>query len=287
MKKLNFSRILILVLSIALLIGSVTCITAMAQESDVKGGFREVSVSYGDKVYIRVNVNATEEEIKNGDVVVSYTLNGNQKTATYHSASANGVYVITEGIAAYDLAKEVVFSSTVGSEQVEEGRKYSVAQFLYKKLYTDNTVSAEYKNLYRSLLAYGEAAQIALDQDKDNLVTSSTLAYTSNSNVTINGAKFAFAPAADVEITPVWGVQLTAEEVLLGWKVIDDGESKDEGLTFTCSGVVEIVEPIIGVKDTTEYKLVNGDFENGLEGWTVVGNIGNVSSDKNYWVGDP
>ncbi len=39
--------------------------------------------------------------------------------------------------------------------------------------------------------------------------------------------------------------------------------------------------------DTTEFRLENGGFENGLEGWTVVGNIGNASSDTNYWVNDP
>ena len=39
--------------------------------------------------------------------------------------------------------------------------------------------------------------------------------------------------------------------------------------------------------DNTEYKLQNGGFENGLEGWTVVGNIGGISSDKNYWLNDP
>ena len=36
--------------------------------------------------------------------------------------------------------------------------------------------------------------------------------------------------------------------------------------------------------DSTEYRLVNGGFENGLEGWTVVGAIGDVSSDKTYWI---
>ena len=39
--------------------------------------------------------------------------------------------------------------------------------------------------------------------------------------------------------------------------------------------------------DTTANKLVNGGFENGLEGWTVVGNIGSVSSDTHYWLNDP
>ena len=35
--------------------------------------------------------------------------------------------------------------------------------------------------------------------------------------------------------------------------------------------------------DSTEYRLVNGGFENGLEGWTVVGNVGGISSDRTYW----
>ncbi len=39
--------------------------------------------------------------------------------------------------------------------------------------------------------------------------------------------------------------------------------------------------------DPVQYTMKNGGFENGLEGWTVVGNIGNVSSDTHYWVGDP
>lgn len=34
------------------------------------------------------------------------------------------------------------------------------------------------------------------------------------------------------------------------------------------------------------YNITNGGFENGLEGWNVVGNIGNVSGDRYYWVGD-
>ena len=35
--------------------------------------------------------------------------------------------------------------------------------------------------------------------------------------------------------------------------------------------------------DTTANRLPNGDFENGLEGWVVVGNIGGISSDRTYW----
>ena len=43
----------------------------------------------------------------------------------------------------------------------------------------------------------------------------------------------------------------------------------------------------LSIKDTTAYRLENGGFENGLEGWNVVGNIGNVNSDSHYWLNDP
>ena len=43
----------------------------------------------------------------------------------------------------------------------------------------------------------------------------------------------------------------------------------------------------LGLMDTTSYRISNGGFESGMEGWTLVGNIGGISSERNYWVGDP
>jgi len=40
-------------------------------------------------------------------------------------------------------------------------------------------------------------------------------------------------------------------------------------------------------EDTSAYQLENGGFENGMESWTIVGNIGNVSADSHYWLNDP
>ena len=56
------------------------------------------------------------------------------------------------------------------------------------------------------------------------------------------------------------------------------GHSYDDENDFVCNNC--------GL-DTTEFRLKNGGFENGLDGWVVVGNIGGISSDKNYWVNDP
>jgi len=148
MKKLKGIRIIFLVLALALLIGSATAIAVSAQETESTGKFGGISISYADKVAIRVAVDATEEELKGGDVVVSYEMGGVTKNATYYETDANGVWVITEGIAAYDLAQVITFSSTVNGEKVEEGRTCSVAQFIYAMLYTNDELTPAYKELY-------------------------------------------------------------------------------------------------------------------------------------------
>ena len=42
----------------------------------------------------------------------------------------------------------------------------------------------------------------------------------------------------------------------------------------------------LALTDSTEFRLLNGDFESGLEGWVKVGNIGDVDTATHYWVGD-
>ena len=42
-----------------------------------------------------------------------------------------------------------------------------------------------------------------------------------------------------------------------------------------------------GYDTTGANEIFNGGFESGLDGWTVVGGIGDVSSDTHYWLNDP
>ena len=289
MKKSSNSRIIILVLSLALLIGSVLCISAAAESAVSTGEFGNISIAYYDKVAIQVAVDATEAEITSGDVVVSYTVGGVTSNAKYYRTDDQGrVWVITEGIAAFDLAQVVTFDSYLNGSQVESDRTYSVAQFLYKMLYTNSGATENDEALYSSLLAYGKAAQIALGINTEALVTSSTLVHTGNADVTINGASYAFAPAASIQsVTPVYNVALPVGKVLEGWLINDNGEEKTVGTSFDCSGVVEIISPVLADEDPSAFTLANGGFENGMDGWTLVGNIGDVSSATHYWVGDP
>ena len=54
---------------------------------------------------------------------------------------------------------------------------------------------------------------------------------------------------------------------------IENGEEKTVSYTY------ELV-----LSDTTACRLENGGFEDGLDGWNKVGNIGDVSTDTHYWV---
>ncbi len=259
MKKSSFARILILVLSLALLIGSVMAITAMASEEARVGSFGNISVAYGDKVYIRVEVKATQAQIENKEVVVSYRFadeaEANVRPAIFYmNGDTEGyVWVITEGIAVFDMAREVVFSSTANGEQIEANRKYSVAQFIYKMLYTDSGISENYENLYEALLNYGEKAQIALNKNADKLITKSTLV-TGAEGITFDGKDFAFASGASATVAPTLK-DSTDNQPVIGWTIKENGTEKQVAATFTCSGIVEVLAPVYGEHvDTVKYE---------------------------------
>ena len=290
MKKHNLTRILVLVLSFALLIGSALVINAAAESTEpVDGSFGAISLAYKDTVAITVKVKATKAQIDNGEVVVNYNIRGQERKATFFEEAENGyVKVITDGIAAYNFAEVVTFSSTANNEQVESDRTYSVVEFLYKQLHYYDTASEDEKALYNAILEFGKAIQKVYAEHVATDISKTTLVFTKNADVKIGEKKFAFAPGASIEnVTPVWGGTVPVGQEIVGWNIVDNGVAKDVGTTFTASNVVEVVSPVFKALDPTPFTLANGGFENGLDGWTLVGNIGDVSSATHYWANDP
>ena len=292
MKKFRISKIIVLLLSIALLMGSVVAVTASA-DNDSTGKFGSITLAYSDKVAIMVKVNATQEELENGTVVVNYVVEGINEdkpaTAEYYKTDDKGqCWVITSGFSPFEFTKIVTFSSSVNGTQVESGRTYSVAQFLYKKLYTDSNVTEEFRAFYESLIAYGNAAQIAYNK-KDFLITNSTIAYSQKGDVKFDGKSTAFAPGRQLEnLTPTWKGSVPAGKEVSGWVIVENGETKIVDTTFNCSGIVEIVKPIFTIKNVPPYTLVNGDFADGLNGWTLINTngdapFGGIDNKTTFW----
>ena len=278
MKRFKFSKVIVLLLSIALLMGSVVAVTASAADEST-GKFSSITLAYSEKVAIIVTVDATQEEIENGTVVVNYEVEGKElATAEFYDIAKDGkARVITSGFSPFEFADIVTFSSSVNGVQVESGRTYSVAQFLYKMLYTNSGISAEYRTFYESLVAYSEAAHIAFNKT-NRIITDSTIAFSDNSNIKFNGKTSAFAPGMKLEnLAPTWKGNVPAGKEVSGWVIVENGETKTVGTEFTCSGIVEVLEPVFTIKDIPPYTLTNGDFANGLEGWTLTNTQGDAS----------
>lgn len=248
MKNRNYLRILLVALSLMLLIGAMVGQTVSA-EGEGSGDIYSATIVHDDKISIAFAVKATEAELADGTVAVKYTWGEDtaEKTAVYSHpyVSPEGktplegyVWVVTEGVAAYDIGVNANVKSYYNGEVIEE-RAYSVATYLYNKLYRDG-VTGEQKECYEALLAYGAASQAYLDKNEENLVNALDYAYTKNSDVKINGSSSALA--SEVTLTYIGTAPLT-KWVVNGEEIICTGNS----CTIDVDGKVE-VDVITGQK---------------------------------------
>ena len=267
MKTKNLAKILVLALSLVLLMTAVIGITASAEGEDDRGNIYSTSIVHNDKISIAIAVKATAEEIANNTVTVKYQWadEAEPKTATYfgtHENQEGYVWVVTEGVAAYDLAREATITSYLNEGLVESG-KYSVATFLYNKLYIDGVTGAA-QECYETLLEYGATSQVYLDKNVDAPVNALNYAYTNNADVKINGSSSAFG--SNVTLAYI------GDQILEGW-VVDGVTYPASQTTFeingTCSVDVICTEKI-------KVNITIGEFANGT-----------VTTDKDsYNVGD-
>ena len=270
MKTKNLAKILVLALSLVLLMTAVIGITASAEGEDVvddRGNIYSTSIVHNDKISIAIAVKATAEEIANNTVTVKYQWadEAEPKTATYfgtHENQEGYVWVVTEGVAAYDLAREATITSYLNEGLVESG-KYSVATFLYNKLYIDGVTGAA-QECYETLLEYGATSQVYLDKNPGAPVNALNYAYTKNADVKINGSSSAFGSNVTLDYI--------GDQILEGW-VVDGVTYPASQTTFeingTCSVDVICTEKI-------KVNITIGEFANGT-----------VTADKDsYNVGD-
>lgn len=229
MKTTKFAKIIALVLTLALLVGSVMTLSVSAEEAaaDTTGKILAQSVIYGEKTYIMFAVQAQNAS----DVTVTYTWEGDETVYTasvYDGAEYDGAVIfVTNGVALYELGKKVTASVSVGGAVVDT-KTYSVAEFLYRQLY-NNGVTGDQRAFYESLLECGANAQKYIAKETENLVTDLTYVYTDNAEVTVNGGKYALVQSgATVELA------YTGKLPVLSWTV---GEStvETDAKTYTAT----------------------------------------------------
>lgn len=230
MKNTKLSKIILLAISVAVLVGCALAFSvSAAEEKTTDDMIVAQNIVYGDKVAIAYAVNVPVADAAN--TTVNYYWEGASdvvKKATYFSDCIidDVVYpvFITEGVAAKELAK-VAYVTTDGGNTY---KSYSAAEYLYVRLYVDGfgakteaDVGEDGKDynrklLYQNLLNYGEQAQIIFDHNADKLVTDCTIAYTNADDITINSGEYAFSVAGSVATV---NIEYSGSEAYTGFKV--------------------------------------------------------------------
>lgn len=216
MKNLKATKLFVLALSVALLIGAVVGISVSANDSE-SYGIEAINVIYKDQIFVAIAVDAPAD--KAGDLEVSYTFNGKSYTAQYHSNMAvwegkgdNTLYpvFVTVGIPAKDMGEDVIAEAHVKGGTAGATKNISVASYLYQRLYKDGIVAAtegedlDKKGFYLATLDYIAYAQKVLynnanpDATPRTLVTDYVAVYAQDA--TIAGGSFALSKGA-TEVT--------------------------------------------------------------------------------------
>ncbi|MBE6533176.1 MAG: hypothetical protein E7676_06770 [Ruminococcaceae bacterium] len=245
MKNRNLAKILTLVLSLALLIGSVAAINvSAADENPVKAA----TIVHGAKIQIAVAVDDANAEV---------TYYWDDNTTDVKTANAAGTKNVngtdypvftTEGVAYYELAKVAHITVVSGGETYTV--EYSVLQFLYAKMYRDREeISKEAFECYQALVTLGTKSQAYLGDDIDaTALEDYTYIYTYTDGLYINGGKGFMAEGATAA-TITTDPSLSFE----GYTVNGVKYAKN-ALPATFEGIVQI----------DAYKTYGADFESSV-----------------------
>lgn len=233
MKNSKLAKLLVMLLSLTLLIGSAIGIAVSATGEDIidnSGIIEAKTIIHNDKIQLGFYIDATADDLTNGTFTVEYYWGdeANVKNAVVRADGnrAGSTLVATEGVAYYELTK--VATVTVKNAQGEEvdTAKYSVAQFLYAKLYADGFIDSadagEVKAaaVYEALIDLGAKSQTYLNENPHALVSDCSIVYSNTDGLTVDGTNsYVFAlPGQSISVTPVY----TGETDITGYKLTGD-----------------------------------------------------------------
>ena len=195
-------KIFALVLTLALIITAAVCTTAFAADEAEAPVIVSKNLSYEDNTHLYYAVKLTDNVTAQNTTLNVYAdeactkalatdLTGNVETL----AALEGDYIVfrTPGIAAKHITNNVYVQAVTTDGGKSEVVKYSVAEYLYERLYVSErlgkTVTAEQKALYQSYLEYGANAQtVFINQKAETDADKVTLATAYNIVKVIDGA---------------------------------------------------------------------------------------------------
>ena len=173
MKNSKFSKICLWTLTLALLLTAFVGISAQADETPEAPVIESKNVSYEGALHLYYAIPVTENVKAANTVVNVYKTNPDTDASaeligTFSGSEryievlgGNYIEIRTQGISAKNIA-DYVYAQPVSAGNAGKVIRYSVAEYLYERLYVSDNSDDLQKKLYNSTLQYGIDAQAVL-----------------------------------------------------------------------------------------------------------------------------
>ncbi len=265
MKTNKFSKILLLVLSLVLVLGATFAMSINAAEATTKPEIISQNVFYTDKFQLMFAVDAAT--VAEGDVklYVYDTHPSNiadtstivplvETTATAGSESGLGknayIFKIT-GVGAADMLQEFYVQAEDAAGNKSDVKKYSIAEYLYERLAGAKTISADQKEFYLNTINFGSKAQALFGVEGETLLSDYSYLY-------VNGAAKGIVPAGK-KLNPYvdaigadWNVTITDED---GKETVL--ELQEKSFTVPSNAIKTVATPVNKISYTTGFENMN------------------------------
>ncbi len=260
MKNRKLSKICLLTIALAMLITAIVGISVHADDAPEAPKIVSKNVSYEGALHLYYAIPVTDAVTADNTVVNVYKTNPDTDASaeligTYSGEAeyievlgGNFIVVRTGGVPAKNIA-DYAYAQPVSGGVVGNVVRYSVAEYLYERLYVADNCTPVQRNLYNSTLQYGIDAQAALAPDATNKITDYNYVYAKDATIDAEG-NFSGLYLDGETLT----LTCTAEGILEGWKLKtlgDNGEfaeSTQTSNTLTVNATT-IISPDIFVRE--------------------------------------
>lgn len=268
----NTTKLITVAFILAMLVSAFVGISASAAENEGALEIKSINISYNDRLELLVAVDIDNAEREN--VEVTYTINGEKKTATLHPTETytdddEKTYPVfyAEGIAPKDIADVMTFEAHVkGSDTEGTARSASILDYLYARLYKDGFINKndgadlKKKNLYLNTLNYSASAQDVLinipaaekDEATETLVTEYVFVWSDDAKVSVEAGRPFGAFINGTEITPLCDGPVT-DWTLTNANDVKFGDAK-AGVAFAVTDHTKLVAGVVDGPVTMDYE---------------------------------
>lgn len=294
----NTTKLITVAFILAMLVSAFVGISASAAENEGALEIKSINISYNDRLELLVAVDIDNAEREN--VEVTYTINGEKKTATLHPTVTHKVgeelYPVfyAEGIAPKDIADVMTFEAHIkGSDAEGTARSASILDYLYARLYKDGFINKndgtdlKRKNLYLNTLSYSASAQDVLinipaaekGEAAETLVTEYVFVWSDDAKVSVEAGRPFGAFIKGTEINPLCDGPVT-DWTLTNANDVKFGDAK-AGVAFAVTDHTKLVAGVVDGPVTMDYE--NGASNDYVETYDADGKLvtGNLPANAN------